>query len=148
MTIKTSSGLFQSALRRGFWKRLKRRVRQQPTYLEDFEQWQARTRLKRRTDCGVDSIPIKHIVGSLGRSREFDRDFMPLNDSVELRWQRLIRLYLTGITLPPIEVYLTDDGYYYIIDGNHRVSVSSFLNIEYVDAHVIRLYSNVSQTSL
>ena len=72
---------------------------------------------------------------------------MPLDDSVELRWQRLIRLYLTGITLPPIDVYLTDDGYY-IIDGNHRVSVSSFLNIEYVDAHVIRLYSNVSQTSL
>jgi len=141
MTTKTTSGLFESAMRRGFWNRIKARLQNQPTGLKDFETWQASKPVKDRIDRGVTSIPINQIIGSLGRSNEFDSCFMPLDDTVEMRWKHLLKLTMIGVTLPPIDVYRTDDGYF-VIDGNHRVSINSFLGVDFVDAHVIWLYND------
>lgn len=146
MTTKTTSGLFESAMRRGFWKRMKARLNKQPVHLQDFDSWRASKPIQDRVDRGFATIPIKQIIGSLGRSSEFDSHFMPLEDTVELRWKHLMKLTMAGVTLPPIKVYHTDEGYF-VIDGNHRVSINSFLGVDFVDAHVIRLYGDGTRIS-
>jgi len=137
-TTKTATGLFQNARRRGFWRRLWGLLRHQPIYLTNFDDWYRMADVTDRTDRGIKTISVYQIVGSVGRVSEFDHDFMPLNDRVNLRWRNLMRLRMSGVALPPIEVYQTSDGYF-VIDGNHRVSICRFLGIEFIEAHVIHI---------
>lgn len=143
-TTKTATGLFQSARRRGFWRRFWSIISHQPIYLTGFEDWYHTADIADRIDRGIKTISVYDIVGSVGRVKEFDRDFMPMNDRVSLRWRNLMRLWMSGVALPPIEVYQTDDGYF-VIDGNHRVSISRFLGVEYIEAHIIQLYSDTAR---
>ena len=135
---KSSECLFNRAMRRGVWQRLLRRLQRQPVGLVHFDQVRPSINLGQQYDTGIRPIPVHDIVGSLGRVTEFDRDFMPINPCVENKWRHILRLKSTGIDLPPIEVYKLNGGYY-VIDGNHRVSVSRFLGMDYIDAHVIEI---------
>lgn len=87
---------------------------------------------------GVMSIPIKAIVGTVSRSDDFDRAFMPRGDHLFGRWQRIASAYYLGETLPPIEVYQVGK-FYYVIDGHHRVSVALTQQQMYIDAQVIEV---------
>lgn len=138
LTTKSSQSAFESAMRRGFWKRLRRKLHRQPTQLVNFEAMRTTVKSFDQTDRGILPIPTYDIIGSVGHYNEFDRDFMPINVHIQAKWQRILRLLVHGVDLPPIDVYQLDDGYY-VIDGNHRVSVNRFLKIHYVDAHVIEL---------
>lgn len=135
---KSSESLFNRAMRRGVWQRLLRRLQRQPIQLVPFEQARQSIEFGQQYERGIRPIPVREIVGSLGRVNEFDRDFMPTKPCVENKWRHILRLKSTGIDLPPIEVYKLDGGYY-VIDGNHRVSVSRFLGLDYIDAHVIEI---------
>ncbi len=132
---------FERAMRRGYWNRLKRKIRHQPVQLENFQSIQEGLRPYGQSDKGIKTIPVSKIVGSIGRVNEFDRDFMPVSSHIEEKWQHILMLQARGVQLPPVDVYQVHETYY-VIDGNHRVSVSHFLGIEYVDAHVIELSKN------
>jgi len=135
---KSSECLFNRAMRRGVWQRLLRRLQRQPVELIPFDHARQSIEFGQQCERGIRPIPVRDIVGSLGRVNEFDRDFMPIKPCVENKWRRILRLKSTGIDLPPIEVYKLNGGYY-VIDGNHRVSVSRFLGMDYIDAHVIEI---------
>ncbi len=87
-------------------------------------------------------IPIASIVGSVGRYSDFNRDFMPLKDSNAQRWARVMKKAQSMEGLPPIDVYKIGDSYF-ILDGNHRVSVAKQLGAEYIEAYVTEVSTNV-----
>jgi hypothetical protein len=84
---------------------------------------------------GMRTVPVAQIGGSVGRCSEFDRDFMPVKASVGERWKRVDRAFWRGEELPPVSLYKVG-GFYFVLDGHHRVSVARYHGVEWIDAHV------------
>lgn len=93
-------------------------------------------------DKGVQEIPLDAIVGSVGRFKDFTRDFLPKNDSDEERWAGVKTAVMDMKGMPPIDVYKTDDVYF-VIDGNHRVSVARQLGATTITAHVVEIKTRI-----
>ncbi len=96
-------------------------------------------------DRGLQEIPLESIVGSVGRYKDFTRDFLPRNDSNEERWTRIKTAVLDMKGYPPIEVYQIGDAYF-VIDGNHRVSVARQIGNELISAYVTEVQTRISLT--
>jgi hypothetical protein len=94
------------------------------------------------TSRGLRDIPIDAIVGSVGRCTDFTRSFMPLRDDSEARWARVGQAWQDLAGLPPIEVYQIGDVYF-VVDGNHRVSVARQLGKSHIEAHVAEFETKV-----
>ena len=88
-----------------------------------------------RIDRGMRTVLVSQIGGSVGRCSEFDGDFMPLKASAEDRWKRIDRAFHRGEELPPVSLYKVG-GFYFVLDGHHRVSVASYHGVEWIDAEV------------
>ncbi len=104
-------------------------------------------RLSARSESGVQSIPINAIVGSVDRYADFTRTFLPRQDSDRERWAR-VRTALTnpeGPALPPIDVYQIGQVYF-VLDGNHRVSAARQIGMEFIEANVIRIHTDIPLT--
>ncbi len=87
-------------------------------------------------------IPVNAIVGSVGRYKDFSRSFMPLNDSDESRWSKINAMASAQQGLPPIEVYQIGEVYF-VLDGNHRVSVARALGAKSIEAIVTQIRTTV-----
>jgi uncharacterized ParB-like nuclease family protein len=88
---------------------------------------------------GVQEIPLDRVVGSAAaevKATDFDPGFLPINRRLRERWTRIYKAMVEGDELPPIDVYRLD-GYYYVIDGHHRVSVARNLGRDVVNARVV-----------
>jgi hypothetical protein len=81
-------------------------------------------------------VPLGQIVGSVGRCSEFDGGFLPARASVEKRWKRIDRAFRRDEELPPVSLYKVG-GAYFVLDGHHRVSVSRYHGVEWIDADVM-----------
>jgi hypothetical protein len=86
-------------------------------------------------DRGIGTMPVEQIRGTVGRCSEFDRGFMPAKASVEGRWKRIDRAFHRGEELPPVSLYKVG-GFYFVLDGHHRLSVARYHGVEWIDAHV------------
>jgi hypothetical protein len=84
---------------------------------------------------GLRSVRVDRIVGSEGRSQDFDSHFRPLTGHNRERWIRVAEAQLEGLTLPAVELVQLGDGFY-VLDGNHRVSVARAFGQEFIDAQV------------
>ena len=84
---------------------------------------------------GMRTVPVAQIGGSVGRCSEFDRGFMPAKASVKERWKRIDRAFHRGEELPPVSLYKVG-GFYFVLDGHHRVSVARYHGVEWIDADV------------
>jgi hypothetical protein len=80
-------------------------------------------------------IPLDKIVGSVGRYRDFTRDFLPRNEALNERWARVEESMGSLEGLPPIEVFKVGDVYF-VADGNHRVSVARANGFDAIEAYV------------
>jgi nucleotide-binding universal stress UspA family protein len=69
---------------------------------------------------GLQEIPLDAIVGSVGRSDDFTRDFLPKKDSDQERWAQVKTAILDMSGMAPIDVYQIGEGYF-VRDGNHRL---------------------------
>ena len=92
---------------------------------------------------GMKTIPISKIVGSEGRYKDFDNQFFPKSNFLKERWEHVDEAALQSVTLPPIKVYELA-GLYFVRDGNHRVSVAKMRGIEFIDAEVVSLQSEIT----
>lgn len=90
----------------------------------------------------LDDIPIDSIVGSVERYYDFNRRFRPLFDEDEGRWARVKQL-VEDQGLPPVEVYKIGQVYF-VLDGNHRVSVARQVEARTIEAYVNEFRTNVS----
>ena len=94
---------------------------------------------------GMQQVPIKQIIGSEGRYREFNKYFLPRAEFLRARWEQIDRARIKNIPLPAIQLYEIG-GAYFVRDGNHRVSVAQSQGAEFIDAEVISLSSEISIT--
>jgi hypothetical protein len=96
---------------------------------------------------GLQAVSLDSIVGSVDRTREFDRRFRPTSGRVRERWQRLALAHRRGEPLPPIEVYRVG-GMHFVYDGHHRVSVARALNLSSIDAYVTEVQTRLSPSGI
>jgi hypothetical protein len=94
---------------------------------------------------GNQTVPLNLIVGSEGRYRDFNKYFLPRSDHLRSRWMRVDEALLKDITLPPISLYEIG-GVYFVRDGNHRVSVARAQNVEFIDAEITSLATEINIT--
>ncbi|TFG62292.1 MAG: transcriptional regulator [Spirochaetales bacterium] len=97
---------------------------------------------KSETYRGMMTVPIAMIAGSEGRYNDFDRAFLPRSDHMRGRWESVDRAHLTDVILPPVKLYKIRDAYF-VKDGNHRVSVAKMKGVEFIDAEVVELSSEI-----
>lgn len=97
---------------------------------------------KVETYLGMRTIPVDKIVGSEGRYRDFSAAFFPKRELLRDRWESIDRAHMADVILPPISVYAIS-GVYFVRDGNHRVSVAKANGVEFIDAEVVELDSQI-----
>jgi hypothetical protein len=97
---------------------------------------------KNQTYRGMRQVPVKLIVGSEGRYRDFNKYFLPRSDYLRSRWERVDEASIRNINLPAIQLYEIG-GVYFVRDGNHRVSVARAQGVDYIDAEVTSLSSAI-----
>jgi hypothetical protein len=91
---------------------------------------------------GLQVITLDSIVGTVDRSREFDRAFRPTSPRVRERWQRINLAQRKGQAMPPIDVYRIGDMHF-VKDGHHRVSVARALGHRDIEAYVTEVQTEV-----
>ena len=106
--------------------------------LLSFEEVRRASRANGGLRVGRRDVDVSRIVGSVGRYRQFDRDFMPRKASLQGKWKRVDRAFVKGEELPPVSLYKIGDSYF-VDDGNHRVSVARYQGVEMIDAEVVEL---------
>lgn len=133
---------FQNARMRAFWQAAASLIRGKSTELLSFDDIKTRLRLREEYYKGLQEVPLKQIVGSVGRYRDFTNNFLPRKNNMQERWSR-VYAEATGMTgLPPIELYKVGDVYF-VRDGNHRVSVARQVGAKMIQAHVTELPTQV-----
>lgn len=91
---------------------------------------------------GVRQIPLDAIVGSVGRYRDFTRTFLPRSKEDEDRWVSVGAAATSVANLPPIDVYKIGETYF-VLDGNHRVSLARGQDLREINANVIEVRTRV-----
>src|SRR5215218_4170832 len=91
---------------------------------------------------GLQLISLDSIVGTVDRSREFDREFRPTSSQVRERWQRINLAQRKGEAMPPIDVYRIGE-LHFVKDGHHRVSVARALGHRDINAYVTEVLTQV-----
>jgi len=99
-----------------------------------FREVKRQLRLGTSHSRGLQQIRLDQVKGSVGRYEDFTSAFLPRRDSLHDRWQNVEKLMLTG-KAPPIDVYQVGNAYF-VVDGNHRVSVGRQLGLETIEAYV------------
>ena len=126
---------FDRARRRALFGRVSARLRGDRGRLLAFDEIRKALRADNRLCVGTRIVEVTKIVGSVGRWRQFDQYFMPAEASVGNRWKRVDLAYRRGEELPPVSLYKIG-GAYFVLDGNHRVSVARYHGVEMIDAEV------------
>jgi hypothetical protein len=81
-------------------------------------------------------VPLDKIVGTEGRSDDFDAKFRPLKQHNRDRWINLAAARYMGVVLPAVEL-VQDGDEYYVRDGHHRISVAKVMGQLEIDARVV-----------
>ena len=96
-----------------------------------------------RLSLGIIAIPLDRVVGSVsqGRSYAFTENFLPILDGgseFAAKWDKLYEsVEAEGVNQPVTALEYM--GYYYIIEGNKRVSVMKAMEAEDIEADVTRV---------
>jgi hypothetical protein len=96
---------------------------------------------------GLRTIRLDSIVGSVDRTRDFDRRFRPTSGRVRERWQRLALAQRRGEAIPPIDVYRVGD-LHFVEDGHHRVSVAHALGLDSIDGYVTEVVTRINSKGI
>ncbi len=81
-------------------------------------------------------------VGTVDRTRGFDRSFRPTSSTARGRWERIANMVRRGEPLPPVQLYRIGDVHF-VRDGHHRVSVARALGRTEIDAYVTEVLTRV-----
>ncbi len=110
--------------------------------LLSYEEVRKKLKMTGMSSQKLEEIPLDAIVGSVGRYKDFTRSFLPKIDHDEQRWANVQAVAQSMVGLPPIEVYQIGDAYF-VLDGNHRVSVARQLGAQYIEAYVTKIQTKV-----
>ncbi len=133
---------FDSARRTAVMQDLLSHLFRRPVDLLPFDAVRERLRLNRVIDRGVQDVPLERIVGTVQRSREFNRAFLPREDALRERWQDLEEMAEGSPGFPPVELYRVGDVDF-VVDGHHRVSVARAKGAPTIEARVKEFVTDV-----
>jgi len=94
-------------------------------------------------DLGIIDIPLKKVKGTYTymRSLSFARNYMPLmeeNTEFSLKWDAVYRAQMEEGLRDPVKVY-EYLNWFYVVEGNKRISVLKYLDVFSYSANVTRL---------
>ena len=135
ISVAEAARNFNKARMDAFWQEVWSLLTRKNIDLLRFEEVKQRLRLRDERYLGLQDIPVEKIVGSVGRYKDFTRSFLPRTNSVRSRWQRLDAMARGAEGFPPIEVNKVGDAFF-VVDGNHRVSVARQLGMATIEAFV------------
>lgn len=139
-------GDFHRARRRAALHDLLARLTGRPSELLAYEEVRSKLKIMGEVSRGLQQIELDRIVGSVGRYRDFNREFLPREESDEQRWAGVKAAVASPSGLPPIEVYQIGEVYF-VKDGNHRVSVARELGVKTTEAYVTEVRTRVPLTA-
>jgi hypothetical protein len=139
---QTSSD-FSRARGKAILSQLQHFLRTEQDRLLSFNDVKSILKPKNEVYQGNQTVPIKLIIGSEGRYRDFTKYFLPRSEHLRSRWERVDEAHIRDIILPPIQLYEIG-GVYFVRDGNHRVSVARSQNVEFIDAEVTSLATEIN----
>ncbi len=142
--FKTALQDFREAHQQAALQEIIGRLTGRSTRLLSYDEVAKKLKLNSRSDRGVQTILVNAIVGSVGRYTDFTRTFLPRQKQDGQRWARVKAVTLKE-GIPPIEVYKVGEVYF-VLDGNHRVSIARQEGVEFIDAHVIEVQTPVPLT--
>lgn len=134
---------FKRARKKAAMQQMLTRLTRKPNDLLAYEDIRQQLQENQAVELGTQEIPLSAIVGSVGRYKDFTRDFLPKNDSDEERWVGVKTAVMDMVGMPPIDVYKVGDVYF-VIDGNHRVSVARELGTKTITARVTEVPSRIN----
>jgi len=133
---------FERARRRSNWNRVLGFFKGKPSLLLPFDLVQSQIDVKSISYAGIQEIDVESVIGSVDRYHDFDREFLPKTAESADRWSRVRRMFDSDVGFPPIQVYRVGEAFF-VVDGNHRVSVARQLGMKAIEAEVINYHSNV-----
>jgi hypothetical protein len=136
---------FSRARRAQLLAELGRRLRREPDdvgLIMPFDEVVEALGMVGETQLGLQTIPLDSVVGTVDRTRDFDRGFRPTTPRVRGRWQRIAAAQRRGEAFPPISVYRIGD-LHFVRDGHHRVSVAKSLGRTEIDAYVTEVRTRI-----
>ena len=129
---------FFRAHRRASLKEIVSAISGRQSDLLGYDEILEKLHLRGQSDKGLQEIPLKAIVGSVGRYSDFTRDFLPKKAGDKDRWVN-VKIAMMGLKgVPPIEAYRIGEAYF-VLDGNHRVSVAMDMGLEFIQAYVVEI---------
>lgn len=134
---------FRDARRRGALESIWSTLSGSATHLIQFQQVEDQLQYDKSSKLGLVDIPLDAIVGSVSRPNDFTRKFFPLEAVDPGRWQQVKKGMDQSIR--PIEVYQIDQTYF-VLDGNHRVSVARQRGMTHILGYVTKVESTIPLT--
>lgn len=132
---RNASRLFAAARKQGKRRTLWRWLSGRSNRLQGVPTRNGRSR-SRAPRPAVVHVPLDKIVGSEGRTRDFDSAFNPRVDHIRDRWIGIAAARHAGIELPPIELIQVGDRFY-VRDGHHRISVARAAGQAEIEAQIV-----------
>ena len=129
---------YQEALQKAFWRKARTWLRRGCNDLLSFPDVYEHLKDRPRYQRGLQNVPVRQIVGSAGRSGDFDLAYFPVQSLTESRWVNVAKGRSQGNDLPSVMLYKVGEAYF-VEDGNHRVSVASVNGDSYIEANVIEI---------
>ncbi len=107
-----------------------------PSEVKSFTDQQKKEAAFDARDRGIRTVPLRRIVGSVGRYQDFDSRFRFKHNKSSERLQWITAAMRQGRPLGPVKLYQIKDDYY-VLDGNHRISAAKQLNHDEILAHIL-----------
>ncbi len=117
-------------------------LRGRPDDLVPFEDVQRALRLSHMVDRGIQNVPLEAIVGSLNRTQDFDRAFLPRNEGLRARLRGMRQFAESDTGYAPVHLYKVGQAYF-VVDGHHRISVARSLGSDTIEAWVLEFATEV-----
>lgn len=123
-------------------------IRGESLDLLPYDEVSSKLRAVSQTNIGLQQVPLENIIGSVNRTSDFDRNFRPLSDDDRSRWAdvktAMTSLYTAGV--PPVSLYKIGDAYF-VLDGNHRISIAKEMGLDSIEAYVTEVKTKVALSS-
>jgi hypothetical protein len=136
---------FRAAREKAFLRSILGLLIGKPRKLMAWDEVADKLKLRGMISRGVQPVPVDKVIGSVGRYRDFDDAFLPASNDLSERWRRITRAFYDEVSLPPAKLYKVGDVYF-VLDGNHRISVAKELGVRFIDAEVTEAMTRVPVT--
>lgn len=140
--VIAARGSFNRARHKAFWNALFSALTGRSNELLAWDEVRGKLQIGGQVYRGIQEVPVEKVIGSVNRYRDFDRVFLPTQTFTANRWRSISRAFYEAKSLPPVSLYKLGDVYF-VLDGNHRISVAREQGQLYVDAEVIEVESRV-----